>query len=240
VLVSVTIMPGPLRVRAILFDAYGTLFRLDSIEAACASALTPTGSGVSAAEFSGQWRAKQLEYSVHRSLMGDTHFRDFAAITEEALDYTLARNALTLTHEVRDALLGAWQSPGSDPQAAATLEALAGIPCAILSNGTPTMLQSAVTSAGISDHLQAILCASDARIYKPHPRVYALGPKQFGVLAEEMGFVTANGWDAAGAAAFGFQVCWVNRTGLPIEQHGPPPAAIVDRLDAVPDVFVGY
>jgi 2-haloacid dehalogenase len=120
------------------------------------------------------------------------------------------------------------------------LRALNPIPCAILSNGTPTMLRAAVTSAGIADRLWALLCASDARIYKPHPRVYTLGTEHFGLTAPEIGFVTANGWDAAGAATFGFQVCWVNRMGLPVERHGPPPAVMVDRLGAVSGVFASY
>jgi 2-haloacid dehalogenase len=238
VLVVMT-MSQPIPMRAILFDAYGTLFRLDTIEAACASVLARAGSLVAPSEFAGLWRVKQLEYSVHRSLMGDAHFRDFAAVTDEALAYTAARFDLALSPDAREMLLRAWQTPGADPEAAKVLGALSLIPCAILSNGTPAMLQVAVGAAGIADQLQAILCASDVRIYKPHPRVYALGTERFGVSAGEIGFVTANGWDAAGAAAFGFRVCWVNRLGLPVERHGPAPAAIVDRLGAVPGVFVG-
>lgn len=231
-------MSGTLPVRAILFDAYGTLFRLDSIEAACASVLTRAGSITEAAAFAGLWRAKQLEYSVHRSLMGDAHFRDFAEITDEALQYTVARYDLDLSQAEQTTLRSAWQTPGVDPDTIAVLRALSPIPCAILSNGTPTMLQAAVSAAGIANLLQVLLCASDARMYKPHPRVYSLGTDYFGLNATDIGFVTANGWDAAGAATFGFQVCWVNRVGLPTERHGPPPAAMVDRLGAVPDVFV--
>jgi 2-haloacid dehalogenase len=232
-------MSRPLPVRAILFDAYGTLLRLDSIEATCASVLARLGSETVASAFAGLWRAKQLEYSVHRSLMGDTHFRDFAEITAEALEYTAARYGLTLSHEIRTILLSAWQTPAADPETREVLDALTPIPCAILSNGTPMMLRTAISAAGIADSVHALLCASDVRVYKPHPRVYALGTDHFGLTAAEIGFVTANGWDAAGAATFGFQVCWVNRTSLPVERHGPPPAVIVDRLGAVQEVFVG-
>lgn len=224
-------------VRAVLFDAYGTLFRLDSIEDACAVALVDAGSNVPTSAFLGLWRAKQLEYSVHRSLMGEAFYRDFAEITAEALDYTSARFEVEFSSATRDALLRSWATPGVDPDTAALLRALDPLPCAILSNGTPQMLQAAVASGGIADGLQALLSASDARVYKPHPRVYALGVERFGAPAAEIGFVTANGWDATGAATFGFQVCWVNRQGVPTERHGPAPAVTVDSLGAVANVF---
>jgi 2-haloacid dehalogenase len=96
------------------------------------------------------------------------------------------------------------------------------------------MLEAAVTAAGFGDRLEAILSADDARVYKPAPRVYALGPAHFGCEPGEIAFVTGNGWDAVGAAAFGFRVCWINRTGLPRERHGPGPDAVVGSLAEVP------
>jgi 2-haloacid dehalogenase len=222
-------------IRAILFDAYGTLFRLDSIETACATALANrTVTVPSAPVFANLWRAKQLEYSVHRSLMGEGYYEDFATITTEALDYALASFAIDLPSADRSALLGAWQTPGADPDAGRALAALAPLPRAILSNGTPAMLAAAVAAAGLGDRLDAILSADEVQVYKPHPRVYALGTARFGGEAGEIAFVTGNGWDAAGAAAFGYRVCWINRAGLPAERHGPRPAAIVRSLGDVP------
>ncbi|HEY7030628.1 MAG TPA: haloacid dehalogenase type II [Thermomicrobiales bacterium] len=222
-------------VRAVLFDAYGTLFRLDSIQDACAAALaTVPGNTSTAEEFSILWRAKQLEYSVHRSLMGEPYYVDFAAVTEQALDYALARLAVELPSTERASLLQAWQTPAADPSAPTVLAALAPLPRAILSNGAPAMLATAVAAAGLSDRLDAILSADEVRVYKPHPRVYALGTARFGFLPAEIAFVTGNGWDAAGAAAFGYRVCWINRHGLPEERHGPGPAAVVASLADVP------
>jgi 2-haloacid dehalogenase len=228
-------MPTLSGVRAVLFDAYGTLFRLDSIEAACTTALAFTGGALpSAADLSTLWRSKQLEYSVHRSLMGENHYVDFAAITAEALDYALARHAVDLPPAARSLLLRAWRTPAADPAARDVLSALAPLPCAILSNGAPAMLAAAVAAAGLSDRLDAILSADQVRVYKPHPRLYALGAAHFGVDPAEIAFVTGNGWDAAGAAAFGYRVCWINRFGLPEERHGPAPAAVVQSLAGIP------
>jgi 2-haloacid dehalogenase len=225
-------------IRAILFDAYGTLFRLDSIEAACAITLANKArSSPTAVELSTLWRAKQLEYSVHRSLMGDKRYVDFATITAEALDYALARFEIDLTPSERVDLLNTWQTPGADHDARHVLAALAPLPHAILSNGAPPMLETAVTAAGLGDHLDAILSADEVRVYKPDPRVYALGTARFGLDPGEIAFVTGNGWDATGAAAFGLRVCWVNRAGLPEERHGPRPDVMVRSLADVPAVF---
>ncbi len=232
-------MPDLSGTRVVLFDAYGTLFRLESIEAACASALanhdkrSPTP-----AEFSTLWRAKQLEYSVHRSLMGEDRYVDFATITADALDYTLARFAIDLPLPVRTDLLSAWQAPDADPDARRVLAALAPLPRAILSNGSPAMLQSAVRAAGLEDRLEAMLSADEVRVYKPHPRVYALGASRFGVDPGEIAFVTGNGWDAAGASVFGYRTCWINRSGLPEERHGPRPDVVVRSLADVPALIV--
>jgi 2-haloacid dehalogenase len=218
-------------VRAVLFDAYGTLFRLDSIETACAHALATIGSRTpEPAALATLWRSKQLEYSVHRSLLGEGHYVDFATITTEALDYALARFRVEPPPAVRTLLLRAWQTPGADPDAQSVLAALSPLPRAILSNGTPAMLESAVAAAGLADRLDALLSADAVRVYKPHPRVYALGTAHFGRDPGEIAFVTGNGWDATGAAAFGYRVCWINRTGLPEERHGPRPAVVVASL----------
>jgi len=225
-------------IRTVIFDAYGTLFRLDSIERACATVLANRAvTAPSAAQFANLWRAKQLEYSVHRSLMGEGHYEDFATITAEALDYALARFAIDLPSADCSALLGAWQTPGADPEAEHVLVALAPLPRAILSNGAPTMLEAAVAAADLGDRLDAILSADEVQVYKPHSRVYALGTARFGCVAREIAFVTGNGWDAAGAAAFGFRVCWINRGNLPEERHGPRPTAVVGSLADVPMVL---
>jgi 2-haloacid dehalogenase len=226
------------KVRAILFDAYGTLFRLDSIESACAAALADRGANTpTAAELATLWRAKQLEYSVHRSMMGRDRYVDFATVTTEALDYGLDRFGIELSPKERSRLFNAWRTPGADPEAKPMLDAFAPLPRAILSNGEPGMLAAAVEAAGLTEHLDAVLSVDEVGVYKPHPDVYALGTARYRCNPEEIGFVSANGWDAAGAAVFGFRVCWVNRLGLPVERHGPRPEAIVRSLAEVPAAF---
>jgi 2-haloacid dehalogenase len=230
-------MSATSRPHAVLFDAYGTLFRLDTIEQACAAVLARSQSSVPASEFALLWRAKQLEYSVHRSLMGEAHYRNFREITAEALDYTLARFNLDISPSARDTLLRAWMTPTADPAARTVLSALNGVPCAILSNGEPLMLEEATRAAGLWNMLDAILSADRVRSYKPHPRVYALGTSHVGLPAHEIAFVSANGWDIAGAGAFGYRTCWINRADLPAERHGPPPTWTVPDLAGVPAIL---
>ena len=230
--------------RVVLFDAYGTLFDLGAVEAEAAAVLA-TAAGSAApdpAAFAALWRAKQLEYSVHRSLMGPERWADFRQVTAEALDYVLARFGLAPDAAARAALADIWETPRPYPEAADVLAALARRPNgtrgtrsrAILSNGSAEMLAVAVAAAGLGPHLEAVLSADAARVFKPHPRVYALGTAHFGITPAEVCFVSANAWDAAGAAAFGYRVCWINRLGWPADRHGPPPTAIVASLAEVP------
>ena len=222
---------------AVLFDAYGTLFTLEGIEAACREVLA--GSGVEPAAFSALWRAKQLEYSVHRSLLGPAHYVDFARVTAEALDYALARHGVAPADPERAALLAVWHTPGADPAAADILAALAPLRRAILSNGTPGMLARAVATAGLDGVLEAVLSADEVGVYKPDRRVYALGTARFGLPPDRIWFVSANGWDAVGASAFGYRVCWLNRARLPAERHGPPPAVVIASLAELPGLVAG-
>lgn len=221
-------------IRAILFDAYGTLFRFDGIERACAAFLAGRDDAPSPAALTALWRAKQIEYAVHRSLMGEDRYVGFPAVTAEALDYALAAHRLKAAAAEREALLGAWWTPPADPAARGVLAALAPLPRAILSNGTPEMLAAAVAAAGLGSALDAILSVETVRVYKPHPRVYALGAARFGLRPEEIGFVSANAWDVAGAGVFEFRVCWLNRTGAPPDRHGPPPGATIATLAELP------
>jgi 2-haloacid dehalogenase len=216
--------------RVALFDAYGTLFDLASVEAATAQAL----SGVDAGAFAALWRAKQLESSVHRSLMGPAHWVDFRAVTSETLDYALARFGLAPDPATRSTLLAAWETPCPYPEAAAVLAALRPRARAILSNGSAAMLAAAVEAAGLAPHLDAVLSADAAGVFKPHPRVYGLGTAHFGVRPDEVCFVSANAWDAVGAGVFGFRAVWINRLGWPPDPHGPPPVATIGSLTALP------
>jgi 2-haloacid dehalogenase len=218
-------------VDAVVFDAYGTLFDVNSIEAT-AERLHP-GHGRALSQL---WRGKQLEYSWLQSLMQSAHQRreDFAALTAHALDYALERLALAHSPSTRHRLLDAYRdlSPFADAEPA--LAALAPLPRLILSNGTRAMLEPLVASAGLARHIDTILSVDAAGVYKPSPRVYQLAVDQLELPPIRVGFISSNGWDVAGAKAFGLTAIWVNRANAPVERHGPQPDAIVNSLSALP------
>src|SRR5215472_10719582 len=219
------------RVEALAFDAYGTLFDVESV-AITAERLFP-GHGSALSKL---WRTKQLEYSWLQSLMMSPTQRreDFAAITAHALDHAAEALGLSLQPGLRHRLLDAYLDLSPFPDATPALAALAPLPRLILSNGTREMLEPLAASTGVALHLDAILSVDTAGIYKPSPRVYQLAVDHLKLLPARIGFVSSNGWDAVGAKAFGFTVFWVNRTGAPVERHGPKPDAMVNSLTELP------
>ncbi len=212
------------RVKACVFDAYGTLFDVHAPAAALAAKLGESGPAISA-----QWRTKQLEYTWLRSLMGQ--YADFAQVTADALDHVLEANGLAGS-PVREKLLALYTSLAAYPNSAPCLKALknAGARTGILSNGSPSMLGAAVTSANLGAFLDYILSVDTVHIYKPSPQVYKLACNAFGADPDEIAFVSANGWDCAGAAAFGFRVIHVNRFHQADERLGAGPEAHVENL----------
>jgi 2-haloacid dehalogenase len=213
------------QVSALLFDAYGTLFDVHSVvEAGRAVTADPQA-------LSTLWRQKQLEYTWLRSLMG--RYEDFWAVTEAALVFACRRLGVPLDPAQKRRLLDAYLTLDAYPEVPAVLARLRGLPCAILSNGAPRMLEAVVAHNGLDRHLRAVISVDEARVFKPDPAVYALGPRRLGVPKEAIGFVSSNAWDVAGAKAFGFQVIWVNRHAAPPEELGPPPDLEVPDLDAL-------
>ena len=215
---------------AFVFDAYGTLFDVHSV-AALAERLAP-GNG---AALSRIWRTKQLEYTWLQSLMADGGFvrEDFAALTARALDYAIAALVLPLEPAQRRQLLAAYDDLAPFPGAHEVLTALAPRPRWILSNGTRAMLEPLVRATGLADILDGVMSVDDAGIYKPSPRVYQLAVDRLGLAPAQIGFVSSNGWDAAGAKAFGFTTFWINRDGLPTERHAPAPDFAIESLSAL-------
>ena len=209
-------------IRACVFDAYGTLFDVHSAVARHRERLGERADAVSAT-----WRGKQLEYTWLRSLMH--RYADFEQVTAEALDYAFA------AHGVEDAglraeLLEAYRSLDCYPEVPGVLDALraAGLRTAILSNGSPGMLERAVDAAGLGSRLDAVLSVDALAVYKPHPDVYRMATRELGLDAREISFQSSNAWDVAGAASFGFRVVWVNRFGQ-----------VPERLPACADVELG-
>ena len=210
-----------------VFDAYGTLF--DVAGAARAVALSDTRVAPFWPALAEDWRRKQLEYSWLRSIMG-AH-ADFMAVTTDALDWALDARGLQDT-ALRAALLNAFCHLPCYPEVPAALSALAarGKRLAILSNGTPAMLDEAVASAGLSGRFDSVISVEAAGIFKPAAAVYALVQQVTGVPPQKVAFVSANGWDVAGAARFGFTTAWVNRASAPIDRLPHGPARIISDL----------
>lgn len=221
-----------LDVAACVLDAYGTLLDVSSAVAAEAAAL---GTGRAEA-LSALWRRKQLEYSWLRSLM--RRHADFATVTAEALDHGL--EALGLAEDagggLRARLLAAYRRLAPYPEVAAALAALRrqGVRTAVLSNGDPATLADGLAAAGIAGLLDHVLSVEEAGVFKPAPEVYGLATRRLGLAARETAFVSSNGWDAHGAASFGFRVVWVNRTGAPDERLPGAPIAVIPNLEPLP------
>ncbi|PYN90788.1 MAG: haloacid dehalogenase type II [Candidatus Rokuibacteriota bacterium] len=212
--------------RGYVFDAYGTLFDVHSVvEAGREITSDPV-------TLSATWRQKQLEYTWLRALMGT--YADFWEVTEAALRYAIRQLGLAATDAQIRRLMDAYLSLACFPDVKPALGRLAGRPRAVLSNGAPTMLAAAVTASGLTTFLEHVISVDRVKTYKPSPRVYALGPETLGASAGELLFVSSNGWDVAGAKAFGYQVAWCNRSGAPEEELGVRADLIVDALDRLP------
>jgi 2-haloacid dehalogenase len=216
------------KAHAFVFDAYGTLFDVHA-----AIARHRAAAGPDADRFSEIWRTKQLEYSWTMTLAG--HYADFWTLTERALDFAFDRVG-SVDRALRPKLLDAYRRLDAFPDAREALNALRaqGVRVAILSNGSPAMLDAAVTASGIGELLDAVLSVDTVRLYKPRPEVYALATRHLGITAESVVFVSSNRWDVMGAAAFGFRPVWVNRARNPDEYREHAPMRVVTNLSTLP------
>ena len=211
--------------KALVFDVYGTLFDVGSIVEVC-RAIVPDPEA-----FVAGWRAKQLEYTFWRSLI--SRYADFWQVTTEALWYTLKRYGLMIPEEHEAHLMDAWLRLLPFPEVRAVLASLKHHKRIILSNGSPMMLSTLLSNAGLQTEFDAVLSVDTVKTYKPAPQVYDLAIQHLGVAREDIGFLSANGFDVVGAKAFGFTVYWVNRTGAVVDELGIAPDATVRSLDEV-------
>jgi 2-haloacid dehalogenase len=216
------------KARAFVFDAYGTLFDVHA-----AIARHRAEAGPDADHFSEIWRTKQLEYTWTMTLA--SHYIDFWALTERALDYAFARIP-SVDRALRQKLLDAYLELEPYPGVSDALTELRsrGLRLAILSNGSPRMLDAAIKAARLDRLLHAIFSVDAVRAYKPRADVYALVTDGLNMAAQEVVFVSSNRWDIMGAASFGFRPIWVNRAGLPDEYAERAPIHIVASLSALP------
>ena len=223
-------------IRAVAFDAYGTLF--DVSAAARLAAAEPGAEWLAEIwpKLAADWRAKQIGYSWHRAITGE--HQDFWDVTGDALDWALAAQGLSGSAELRERRLQLYWELEAYPEAADMLARLkgAGFATAILSNGSPDMLAAAVASAGIGALLDDVLSVESVGVFKPAPQVYALVMERFSCAPDQVLFVSSNGWDASAAAGFGFCTAWVNRAGEPAERLGHPPHEELSDLTLIPEI----
>ncbi len=213
-------------IEAFAFDAYGTLFDVFSVTALCEELFPGHGDGLAQ-----RWRAKQLQYSLLRSLMG--RHKDFWLVTEDALVYASKSLRLDLTQAKRERLMQAYLTLAAFPDVKPGLEALKrqGLRLAILSNGEPRMLEAAATSAGIDTLLDTIISVEEIKIFKVSPRVYSLGLERLQADRTTMGFVSSNSWDINGAGAAGLTTFWIQRAAAePPEELGFAAHRVVGAL----------
>ncbi len=222
----------PQEISALVFDAYGTLFDVHSVTRLAETCFPGKGAALSAT-----WRTKQLEYTWLRSLMG--RYEDFSRVTLSALEWSFEHLQLQPDAQSKRALLDEYRRLAAFPEVPAAITKLAQMkPLAILSNGHPEMLNAVVDHNGLRAHFRGgILSVHPAKVFKPDASVYRIAEDQLGVPRSLMGFVSSNGWDAAGAKSFGFRAFWVNRSGAPVERLGVRPDAIVKDLTELADLL---
>jgi 2-haloacid dehalogenase len=219
-------------VKACVFDAYGTLFDFAAAARSCRDVL-----GEATDKLTALWRDKQLQYTWLRAAQG--RHADFWQVTGDALDFALETLGIA-TPELRERLMQLYLTLETFPEVPDVLKQLkrAGLQTAILSNGSPKMLDAAVKGARLEGLLDAVLSVEEVGVYKPHPRVYQLAVDRLEVPARSIAFQSSNAWDAYAASAFGMQVVWCNRYGQRSERLPGAPDREVKSLAELP-AFVG-
>jgi len=215
-------------IRAVVFDAYGTLFDVYAV-GALAEQLFP-GKGEAITKL---WRERQIDYTRLRTL--SDRYVPFDEVTRDALRWTCDALGLVLGADVERQLMGQYAKLSAHADAPAALQALKnkGMRLAILTNGTPAMLDALIDHAGMSGTFERVLSVDAVRQYKTSAAAYQLGPDALGLPAKEMLFVSSNAWDACGATWFGYTTIWINRSGLPLERLGVEPDATGNSLQDV-------
>jgi 2-haloacid dehalogenase len=215
-------------VQACVFDAYGTLFDFASAARGCRDVL-----GDAIEKLTALWRDKQLQYTWLRAVQG--RHADFWQVTGDALDFALETLAIEKSG-LRDRLMNLYLKLEPFPEVPEVLQRLkaAGLRTAILSNGSPTMLDAVVQASGLSTHIDTVLSVEAVGVYKPHAKVYQLAVDRLGIAAAAIAFQSSNAWDAYAASAFGMQVVWCNRYGQRPERLPGAPDRTVESLAELP------
>jgi 2-haloacid dehalogenase len=225
----------PAEVRAVLFDAYGTLFDVYSVGQLAEQLFPGHGSALGLL-----WRDKQIEYTRLVTTSNDgAHYQPFWDLTRAGLRYACKRLALALTPAHEEQLMNQYRHLSAFPENREVLQGLKarGVTTGILSNGDPAMLDVAVKSAGLAGLLDHVISVDKLRKYKTHPAAYALGEAATGLAAKHIGFVSSNSWDALAATWYGYRTLWVNRYQLPFEELETQPLHTGANLRDVSQFF---
>jgi 2-haloacid dehalogenase len=219
-------------IRACVFDAYGTVFDFTSAAAQCSDLPEASRAALTAL-----WRDKQLQYTWLRTLQG--RYVDFWQVTADALDFALDSLGLQAPG-VHRRLMALYRTLEAFPEVPDVLRELraAGFLTAILSNGSPEMLDAAVEGAGLNGLFDAVLSVDAVRAFKTHPTVYQYALDQLGVAARDVSFQSSNGWDAHAASDFGMRVVWCNRYGQPRERLPGSPDHEIQSLAELPALLI--
>ena len=210
-------------IKVCVFDAYGTLFDVNSAAAKCKEKLGSKWEG-----FANAWRTTQLEYTWLRSLM--KKHKNFWEITEDSLDHTM--EAFKIKKEMRNELLDLYKKLSPYPEVKECLEELKNkkIIMAILSNGTPELLKGLVESNNIQNYFDNIFSIESVGVYKPDSRVYEMPIKQYGCKPENICFMSSNTWDISGGGVFGYNAVWINRFNKAFDKLGYKPKFVINNL----------
>lgn len=227
--------PPPLSrdsIRAVMFDAYGTLFDVHSVTSLAEQLYPGRGEALSQA-----WRAKQLEYSWLRAMSG--RYKPFWEVTRDALRFCAERQGLPLDPAAETRLMNQYACLSAFPENLGALQKLkaAGLPLAILTNGNSDMIEVSIRSAGMTGLFERVLSSQSVQTFKTMDAIYALGPEAFGCRARQILFVSSNCWDAIGARWYGYTSFWINRGAAPLERLDTEPDFTGRLLSDVPVLF---
>jgi 2-haloacid dehalogenase len=219
-----------MHIQGIVFDLYGTLYDVQAVARACEDAFPTNGAAMALL-----WRRKQLEYTWLRSLMG--RYAAFEQVTEEALRFTCEQFALALDPATLRRLCDAWLHLPPFPEMPASVRRLrdAGLPLALLSNGSRAGLDALIGNSGMHWGFDQVISVDEVQVFKPHPEVYRLAEQRMLTARENLLFVSSNAWDASAAGLSGFPVCWIKRQQGPFDQLGAVPTLDCAHLGAMVD-----
>ncbi|MHA6265740.1 haloacid dehalogenase type II [uncultured Aliiroseovarius sp.] len=221
-------------IKAIVFDAYGTLLDVYSVGALAEKLFPGKGAAIAIT-----WRDKQIEYTRLRTMCD--RFVDFWQVTGDALDYACDAQGVDLTADARTALMAEYEELTAFAENHAALTRLqdAGMPMAVLTNGSAGMIAAALKAAKLAGFFDHVLSVDSVQKFKTAPEVYQMGPDAFGCAASEILFVSSNCWDICGATWFGYHTIWLNRYDQPMERLGVEPSARGKTLTDVADYLLG-